>query len=381
MARDMDTAMDDLDERFEIVKIEVGYAKHQRDRTLRCDIQMMASFQGPSKWYMKQEHEGWPAAKMLPLDRKVNYISRGTETDEVERHLNTVKTASDGNARFCVIHGVFGIGKTQLALEIACRWKAPVFWLNAETPVKLKESFDEIARVLRLDVEPGMHGKELGNLAKQWLATRKCYQNTFLSNQQFLTHIDNGWLLVYDNATSFEAMAEVYWPTLSQGSVLVTTRNKDLSIPSDQIISLSLLPMSKDTSKKFLQQCLREHHAINDDLGLEQMSTFLGGLPLALAHVAECIKSPEIDITDAKDVMKALKGCSIPLPDIWSADHRQSPKNLQSWPYERLPREALDQLLSSLDPIALRLLDLLVIFDDPTPLSALPQDLQDECLP
>lgn len=228
-----------------------------------------------------------------------------------------------------------------------------------------------------------MHGKELGNLAKQWLATRECNQNTFLSNPQCLTYIDNGWLLVYDNTTSFEAMAEVYWPTLSQGSVLVATRNKDLSIPahvSDQTISLSLLPMSKDTCKEFLQHCLMTHDARKDDLGLARISIFLGGLPLALAHVTECIKSPELDITDMKDVMKALKGYSIPLPDIWSADHRQSPKNLQSWPYERLPREALDQLLSGLKPSALSLLDSLVIFDVPTPLSTWPEEYQEEAL-
>ncbi|KAM0458799.1 hypothetical protein ACHAPV_005788 [Trichoderma viride] len=105
---------------------------------------------------------------------------------------------------------------------------------------------------------------------------------------------DNGWLLVYDNTTSFETMAEVYWPTLSQGSVLVTTRNKDLSLPlhvPDQIISLSLLPMSTDASKAFLKQSLEHHEAQDDDL--ERISTLLGGIPLALAHVAECIKAAE----------------------------------------------------------------------------------------
>lgn len=175
--------MDDLTECFKIVKREVCYAKHQRGHTIRCDIQTMAAFQGLSKWYMMQEHKGWPKAKLLPLDRRVNYHSRGEETGKAEHHLNTGQMASDCNIRVCVIHGMLGVGKTQFALDIACRWEGPVFWLNAETPFKLKESLDEIARMLRLDVEPGMHGKDPGNLAKQWLATRECDQNTFLSNQ------------------------------------------------------------------------------------------------------------------------------------------------------------------------------------------------------
>ncbi|PON24723.1 hypothetical protein TGAM01_v206231 [Trichoderma gamsii] len=363
-SRDMEKVMDDLTECFKIVKREVSYAKHQRDHALRCDIQTIVAFQGPSNWYMTQEHNGWPFAKMLPLDRRAEYYLRNNEIDGVEHHLKPIKNTSDCDVRVCVIHGMLGVGKTQFALEIASRWGGPVFWLNAETPVKLKGSLDEVARILRLNVEPRMHGKELGNLAKEWLATH------------------DGWLLVYDDPKSFEAMAEVYWPTLSQGSVLVTTRNKDLSIPPDvskQFISLSLLPISTDASKKFLEKSLKSHEAEDGDL--ERISTLLGGIPLALAHVAECIKKPDFDLTDAKDVINALEGFSIPLPDLWSKDHRQGSENPPSWPYERLPREALDQVLPSSEPNAVSLLGSLVIFDVPTPLSMWPEEWKEAYLP
>ncbi|UKZ95625.1 uncharacterized protein TrAFT101_010451 [Trichoderma asperellum] len=239
-SRDVEKVMEDLKQCFKIVKKEVSYAKHQRDHAMHRDIQAMAAIQGPSKWYMMQEHKGWPEAKMLPTDRPLEYHSRGGEVKQVEHHLNAEKAMSDCDVRVCIIHGMPGVGKTQLALHIACRWEGPVFWLNAETRVNLKESLGEIATILRLDVEPGTHGQEPSNLAKQWLATH------------------NGWLLVYDNADNFEAMAELYWPTLSQGSVLVTTRNKGLSIPlhvPDHSISLSLLPMSTN-SRQHPTSCL-----------------------------------------------------------------------------------------------------------------------------
>ncbi|KAK1239028.1 hypothetical protein MKX08_006089 [Trichoderma sp. CBMAI-0020] len=237
--------------------------------------------------------------------------------------------ASDCDIRVCVIHGMFGVGKTQLALEIACQWEGPVFWLNAETPLNLKESFDEIARILRLDVEPGMHGKDLGNLAKQWLATH------------------NGWLLVYDNTKSFEAMAE---------------RRAYISLP----------PWTAYSSKAFLKESL-EHHEVNDD-DLGRISTLLGGLPLALAHVVECIKKQADDLTDVNDIINALNGCSDSFTDVWSIDHWRNSKNPLSWPYERLPREALDQALFDLDPSALPRLGALVILDLPTPLTMWPQE-------
>ncbi|EHK47610.1 hypothetical protein TRIATDRAFT_93094 [Trichoderma atroviride IMI 206040] len=283
-SRDMEKVMDDLMECFKIVKREVSYAKHQRgharrqedhsrrqedharhqrNHAIRCEIQTMAAFQGPSKWYMMQEHKGWPDAKMLPLNRRVKYYSRDEEIVKAQHHLSTGHMASDCNIRVCVIHGMFGVGKTQLALEIACQWEGPVFWLNAETPIKLKESLDEIARILRLDVEPGMHGKDLGNLAKQWLATH------------------NGWLLIYDDLTSFDAI-------------------------------------------------------------------------------------------------NALNGCNISAPDIWSLDHRQVSEDLPSWPYERLPREALDQALFNLDPSTLPELGALVILDLPTPLTMWPAEIYEE---
>lgn len=138
-------------------------------------------------------------------------------------------------------------------------------------------------------------------------------------------------------------MAEVYWPTLSQGSVLVTTRNKDLSIPlhvPDHSISLSLLPMSTNISQKFLKSCLEPYEAEDDDL--RQVSILLEGLPLALAHIAECVKAPERHVRDMKHVLEVLQDQDTSIQDIWSIDHRQDPKNLQSWPYERLPREVLD---------------------------------------
>lgn len=177
-------------------------------------------------------------------------------------------------------------------------------------------------------------------------------------------------------------MAEVYWPTLSQGSVLVTTRNKDLSLPlhvPDQIISLSLLPMSTDASKAFLKQSLEHHEAQDDDL--ERISTLLGGIPLALAHVAECIKAAERVVRNIDHALEALQGRCTSIEDIWSIDHRQDPENLQSWPYGRLPRQALDQVLSSLNPIALSLLGSLVIFDVPTPLSLWPEKCQEASHP
>ena len=77
-----------------------------------------------------------------------HFVAREEELTEI--HLNL---SGDGSRRTVVLHGLGGMGKTQLAIAYAKRHKnnySAIFWLNIKDEDSLKQSFTRVARqVLR----------------------------------------------------------------------------------------------------------------------------------------------------------------------------------------------------------------------------------------
>lgn len=119
-----------------------------------------------------------------------------------------------------VLGGVGGIGKTQLAIAYANRFRdqyASVFWLDATSEAKVKASFCDVAGQLfavegstKLDVVQSIKH------TKGWLSDPRN------------TH----WLLIFDNYDDpkeydFKEFKRLYYPEGSHGSVIITTRRPD----------------------------------------------------------------------------------------------------------------------------------------------------------
>ena len=114
------------------------------------------------------------------------------------------------------VRGLGGIGKTSIAVEYAHAHRAEypggVFWIDADTPATLDQSFEQIAVVdLRL-----AHLKEEKDARVIRAAVLKVLADA------------SGWLLVADNVDSssvLRALRERYLPPAdAAGHVLITTR-------------------------------------------------------------------------------------------------------------------------------------------------------------
>lgn len=142
---------------------------------------------------------------------------------------------SDGSRRVVVLHGLGGMGKTQLAIAYAKRHKdnySAVFWLNIKDENSLKQSFTRIAKQIirehpstsRLSsVIQGKNLDEIIDAVKAWLSLRN----------------NTRWLLIYDNydnpripnhAKPDAINVKEYLPEAYQGSVIITTRSSQVKI-------------------------------------------------------------------------------------------------------------------------------------------------------
>jgi tetratricopeptide (TPR) repeat protein len=106
------------------------------------------------------------------------------------------------------ISGLGGIGKTQLALEYAYRYRQDyqaVLWAQADTRENLTSSYLTIAALLNVSEKSEQESARVIATVKAWLQ-----RNT-------------GWLLILDNADDL-ALARDFLPPSLGGQVLLTTR-------------------------------------------------------------------------------------------------------------------------------------------------------------
>ena len=154
-----------------------------------------------------------------------------------ERELADIHTtlSCDGSRRIAVLHGLGGMGKTQLSIAYAKRHRhsySAIFWLNIKDEDCLKQSFAKIARqILRehpsasqlsgIDLKDNFD--EMVDAVKRWLS---------LPN-------NTRWLLVYDNYDNSKIPGNIdptavdirqYLPESYQGSIIITTRSSQVRI-------------------------------------------------------------------------------------------------------------------------------------------------------
>jgi ATP/maltotriose-dependent transcriptional regulator MalT len=73
-----------------------------------------------------------------------HFVAREEELAEMHRTLS-----GDGSRRTVILHGLGGIGKTQLSVAYAKRHKdnySAIFWLNLKDEDSLKQSFAKVAK-------------------------------------------------------------------------------------------------------------------------------------------------------------------------------------------------------------------------------------------
>jgi hypothetical protein len=257
------------------------------------------------------KHEDFSLAFSLSNVPEIeHFVAREEELREMHTNLS-----SDGSRRTVVLHGLGGIGKTQLSVAYAKRHKdsySAIFWLNIKDKDSLKQSFAKIARQIlrehplnsRLSkVDANENLDEVVDAVKAWLSLA---DNT-------------RWIMIYDNydnpklpGNTDPAAVDIrkFLPESYQGSIIITTRSSEVRIghpiqvrkfgnvhDSLEILSNASRRDGLRSSKDTPDICSTALNLIIDPDAIK-LAKELDGLPLALATAGAYLDQVAISLLD-----------------------------------------------------------------------------------
>ena len=247
----------------------------------------------------------------VPALRNPFFTGREAVLGHLHQALHSGTMASITQAQ--AISGLGGVGKTQIALEYAYRFREnyqAVLWARADTRQGLMADFVTFAALLQL---PGAGEADQHcsiEAVKRWL------------NEQA------GWLLILDNVEDLELLYEVL-PSAGTGHLLLTTRAQATGTLAQ---NFELEQMEPEEGALFL---LRRAKRIAPGGLLEDapealrtqalaISAVMDGLPLALDQAGAYLEETACDLLSYLDHYQARRACLLARRGERAADHPDS---------------------------------------------------------
>ncbi|WP_406368785.1 FxSxx-COOH system tetratricopeptide repeat protein [Streptomyces sp. NBC_00647] len=268
---------------------------------------------------------------------------RFTGREELLAQLRA-KLAAGGAARLtCSLHGMGGVGKTQLAVEYAHRHASEydlVWWIAAQQLSAIRVS------LIELSVQLGLPGP---------LETGEPWTRALAALHRGEPYAR--WLVIFDNADRPEDIQD-YLPQ-GPGHLIVTSRNPAWSLGEDAV---DVGVMSPEESVRLLHRHLPPARRLSDaDAG--RLAQAAGGLPLALVQAAEFRASTGMPVD--KHLLRFED------VHVQPALRTEAPSPGVPVPVYRTWKMAIDRLRTE-HPDAVQLLELCCFFaPEPVPLSML----------
>ena len=190
--------------------------------------------------------------------RNKNFTGRADLLERLHQGLGGRVTAVLPHA----LHGLGGVGKTQMAVEYAHRYQSDydlVWWIPADQPVLVRSSLASLAPSLGLPSASVSGVEEAANAVLEALRRGEPYAS---------------WLLIFDNADEPEELTDIL--PQGPGHVLITSRNHRWASVVDAV---PVDVFSREESVEFLNRRVPRGISRED---ANRLAEELGDLPLAL---------------------------------------------------------------------------------------------------
>ncbi|KAL2803369.1 hypothetical protein BJX63DRAFT_440189 [Aspergillus granulosus] len=228
-----------------------------------------------------------PRHWVVPLEKNPRFVGRRDEILKLEELL----AAQDGPRRIAIT-GLGGVGKTQLALEVAHRIRNQdteysVFWVPCTSSAMIEQTFLNIALALGLhEVKPA----EAKEQVKLYLSSKHAGK----------------WLLILDNADDAEMWLTVdkttpaledILPQSEQGRILFTTRNGDLAVELTSSNIIHIPDVDKKTAHDILDSLVLQKDLLQDHATTTSLLEQLAYLPLAITQASAYINKKRLGLS------------------------------------------------------------------------------------
>ncbi|THX00042.1 purine and uridine phosphorylase [Aureobasidium pullulans] len=232
-----------------------------------------------------------------------HFVRRSSDMQELERFFFP-QQSHDTRRKIFVVHGLGGIGKTQLSIEFVRQYQtkySAIFWLDGSSKDALQNSFLHI--VTRLPA--GEVTLSLAHAAKQASPDMKLIVRGV---QDWLSLPSNHrWLVVIDNVDrdyttkGTDPLAyelKEYLPAADHGNVLVASRLSTLVAARN---SHRLTRVDHDQSRAILEAAGGEYISAQDESAADTVLEKLSGLPIALTQAGAYIRQTGVSVAEYLD--------------------------------------------------------------------------------
>jgi hypothetical protein len=203
-----------------------------------------------------------PPVWNVPHGENPHFVGRDQLLDQIHETLSAGRAAA-----LTAIHGLGGVGKTQLAAHYAHRRKGDyqiVWWIKAEEPATLAGDYAALATALDLPEKDAREQPMIVAAVRRWLEQHP------------------GWLLIFDNARDAEEVRP-YLPQGRAGHAMITSRDPNWRGVASP---LEVRTLQREDAARFLL----ERAGRSDDVAAHELAAELGDLPLALEQAGAYIE-------------------------------------------------------------------------------------------
>ncbi|KAL4879778.1 hypothetical protein BJY04DRAFT_208474 [Aspergillus karnatakaensis] len=235
---------------------------------------------------------------MIPFAQNPGFVDRFESMDQLKE-----KTFSLGTTPRIALFGLGGVGKSQIAIELAHQvWtesRASVFWVSASSIDRFREGYGTIFDEY-IDPKSDAKCDKLARV-KEWFEKKR-----------------TDWVLIIDNAdeTSLfepkkpgkqadqsQSVLE-FLPESHHGTILVTTRNRAAGLKFTKGAANALIEVKTMTnveSKRLIQNSMTDH--VLEEREIDELSALLGHLPLAIVQAAAFMQENSMGVETSMDLL------------------------------------------------------------------------------